>query len=762
MKRILKNALFFCFLLINSLLCRSQCSIEAGNNQTIICGGSIQLNSLSKVQRIYSDTSITLNSSYFTDPDTGYVVGLSASKNNGIILKTVNGGKNWTAQNSQVSNILNSVFFTNPNTGYVVGGTGTLLETTNGGNNWNKIPLYINTYDYSNLNSVVFVNPDIGYIGNTSGIMIKTTDGGTNWNALNTDSLTFGSTSSIYFVDANIGYAVGTNYGFWPILGVISKTIDGGKSWTTIASDTLGELHSVYFTDANIGYIVGYDSKNEPWPGIILKTTDGGEHWKLNAKVPNSVLNSVRFITANTGIITGTKGMILKTTDAGKTWNILPKYYAKNLNSINFRDTNSCVIIGEGTGICELNFPISYSWSPSIGLSDSAISNPIAAPRETTTFTLKAQYESSCTATDSVKVIVNSFEAIANDVIVSCGNAAQLNVSSNYTGTDTLKFQWIPSDYLSDPYISNPVANGGEARSYSVEISTANGCASTKMVNISYSNIDIQPSICMVTVDNNFKNIVVWQKPVSDYIDGFLIYRESNLQTGLYDLIGKIPYLSQSVFIDSSSNALIQSNRYKIAIKDKCNNTTPLSTDHKTIHLSIYQAQGNNWNLTWEGYEGFLVSSYKIYRGSTINDLNLIGSVAAGNTSYSDISASAGEIFYQLDVLPSNNCSIDSSANFLTSRSNIASNTALGIFGSNADSKIFKVYPIPARDELFFNIPIHINACASIFTIDGRSIVNANTKGSETSIYIKELPAGMYILKITDNRTTYTARFIKE
>jgi len=78
-----------------------------------------------------SGTTRDLNSVYFNNASTGYVVG-----GMGTILKTTNGGTNWITQTSGTNNGLSSVYFTDVNTGYAVGGYGTILKTINGGTNW--------------------------------------------------------------------------------------------------------------------------------------------------------------------------------------------------------------------------------------------------------------------------------------------------------------------------------------------------------------------------------------------------------------------------------------------------------------------------------------------------------------------------------------------------------------------------------------------------------------------------------------------------
>ena len=77
---------------------------------------------------ITSGTSAHLISTYFTDANSGYVVG-----EDGTILTTHDGGTTWITQTSGTTQWLNSVYFTDPNTGYAVADSGVIIKTTNGG-----------------------------------------------------------------------------------------------------------------------------------------------------------------------------------------------------------------------------------------------------------------------------------------------------------------------------------------------------------------------------------------------------------------------------------------------------------------------------------------------------------------------------------------------------------------------------------------------------------------------------------------------------
>ena len=67
------------------------------------------------------------------------------------------------------------------------------------------------------------------------------------------------------------------------------KTTDAGASWGFLTSGTNIDLKSVYFTDANTGYAVGES-------GLILKTIDAGANWIPFISVDHfTYLNSICF-----------------------------------------------------------------------------------------------------------------------------------------------------------------------------------------------------------------------------------------------------------------------------------------------------------------------------------------------------------------------------------------------------------------------------------------------------------------------------------
>jgi len=266
----------------------------------------------------------------FTDSLTGYVSGI-----HGTLLKTTDGGKNFTYLIPKMNRSLYAISFINSTTGIAVGDSGTILRTTNGGATWNWI--YSGTY--RNLRRVYFYDQkNVGFITGGVGTLLKTTDGGITWT--NISPTTTDGLYGIFFTSANNGYVSGLN-------GTILRTTDGGNTWTSQNSGiSLGPtiLGSIYFTDKNHGIIVGGigNPAYKPDP-VILRTEDGGENW-MRVKCPTNgdVLSQVKFVDDKTGYIVGgsvinNTGLLLKTIDGGKSWEkiALSSYRLTGLRIVN-------------------------------------------------------------------------------------------------------------------------------------------------------------------------------------------------------------------------------------------------------------------------------------------------------------------------------------------------------------------------------------------------------------------------------------------
>lgn len=354
---------------------------------------------------------------------------------------------------------------------------------------------------------------------------------------------------------------------------------------------------------------------------------------------------------------------------------------------------------------------------------------------------------------------------LGEDISAPCGSLIELNVRTNFYGTGELIYSWSPATGLSDPSIPNPTLKVNEDLQYTVTMNAPNGCVVSKNINVTLQPMS-SPSICLVSVDTINKNIVYWEKTGSISIDSFFIYKETNV-TNVYKKIGSIDYHDNSFYIDTSSFPLIQSNKYKISLKDSCNLESNKSSAHKTIHLTISQGFNNSWNLIWEPYEGFEVSTYYIYRGTDSGNLQLIGSTAGSSTQYTDFTAPDGVVFYQIEVVSPTVCNISdlksTQVSINTSRSNIATNSPTGFEDNAFQSNLLTSYPNPFNDKIFIDLKFQDfkNGTIEINDFSGKRIKTIDMKSVKIEINTKDLNNGLYILKIKTDKEIYIQKIVK-
>jgi len=409
----------------------------------------------------------------------------------------------------------------------------------------------------------------------------------------------------------------------------------------------------------------------------------------------------------------------------------------------------------EGTG------ELIYSWSPSEGLDATNIANPVASLSTDQKYLFTVTSQEFGTVTDSVTIKIVPLTAKTTNVTINCGNEAQLGVTTNYTGSGQLLYKWSPETGLNDAYSANPIADLTSNADYSVEIKTpGGGCVVNKQLSVNVNAISYLPSLCMVTVNENDKNVLVIKKEDKAGIESYFVYRESSLQTDQYDLIGLLPYAESGLYVDEGSNAKVQSNKYKIAVKDLCGFVTNKSYAHKTLHLTINKGSGNDWNLIWEPYSGFPVSTYAVFRGTDKSNLVQIGNVSGGSTSFTDITAPAGDVFYQLEASLPDPCITLKSNEYTVVRSNIISNVDVSVERFNDKRDAGFIYPNPASDKLFISGSFSLDSQIEIFNLTGRKVISL--KNSQKPIDISGLAKGIYIVKLFDSGKLHINKFTKE
>ncbi|MBS1516369.1 MAG: T9SS type A sorting domain-containing protein [Bacteroidetes bacterium] len=264
----------------------------------------------------------SISNVYWRDSST-----IFASGRNNMIIKSENGGANWSYSNSGInqttnSKDINNLKFFNSNTGFA--SSSFLYKTTNGGNNWSVVSS--NYYD-----SYIYVSPNVVYAlthVDASIYFYKSTNGGVNW--VQCDTL-LPPAYRISFVNDSTGYCSTTNQVF--------KTTNSGKNWINVWSGI--SINEFNFQDANKGFILRYNE--------VLNTTNGGQTWnnvnstnlytclfyKNDTMICSSSLTEAKFCFSSNGGVTFTNNTVVMP---------YPEYFYKTRCS--FWDKNRCVLTG--------------------------------------------------------------------------------------------------------------------------------------------------------------------------------------------------------------------------------------------------------------------------------------------------------------------------------------------------------------------------------------------------------------------------------
>ncbi|MCB0400849.1 MAG: gliding motility-associated C-terminal domain-containing protein [Flavobacteriales bacterium] len=122
---------------------------------------------------------------------------------------------------------------------------------------------------------------------------------------------------------------------------------------------------------------------------------------------------------------------------------------------------------------------VSYVWTPSAGLSNDTIANPMASPSSTTTYTVTGTDANGCMNSDSIEVTINQLSVPdLSDTIICIGESLQLYVNGPAGAT----YNWTPATDLSDSTIANPITTTQVTITYTVVVTDTNGCKDTTSV----------------------------------------------------------------------------------------------------------------------------------------------------------------------------------------------------------------------------------------------------------------------------------------
>jgi len=448
-------------------------------------------------------------------------------------------------------------------------------------------------------------------------------------------------------------------------------------------------------------------------------------------------------------------------------------YYCEVINQTGSTDSDSALVtinplppvVANATpsAICEGDTLLllgtgadSYTW-------DNSVLNGFPfVPTMGITYTVTGIDGNGCVNTASVNMPIHTIGLSFIEDTVFCGGV----LSNNITGDgSSYTYEWNPDTDLSCTNCAEPSASPNILTDYHLSIEDENGCSATDSIVVNI--LAIPTDICVVSVDQtSTKNVLVWEKPISQAIDSFRVYRDV---VGTYQYVVSISYDSLSTFTDTSAGVNPNSTqyRYKISAVDTCGVESPMSAYHQTIHLNIPIFSGNTADLVWQAYDGFPNNYYyRILRDSLSNtDWEVIDSVSSTTLVYTDVDvpSTVSSTRYLIEIAFNGTCSVTKAQDHNSTRSNQSTITGVPIpdYINEASIENVVIYPNPTNG-IFYVVTGRVNWSYQLLDISGK-LIDSKEIGKNTAVVdISNLESGIYIISATINGYSIQKRIIKE
>ncbi|HXC04466.1 MAG TPA: T9SS type A sorting domain-containing protein [Bacteroidia bacterium] len=437
---------------------------------------------------------------------------------------------------------------------------------------------------------------------------------------------------------------------------------------------------------------------------------------------------------------------------------------------------------------------VSYSWTPSTGLTDTGTDHPIASPVNSIVYTVIATDSIGCKHADSVKINVNQLPAIslqATKSVICPGDTTTLSANGG------LHYFWSPSTGLNNPSIASPLAEPPHTTEYTVKVIDSYGCVNYDSILISLHSIPVLRSaasaffICpgdTSVVKVNGASSYIWSpsSSLSDSTGSFVkafplasvTYTVTALDTNGCSEKTLIPITVHplpTIQITSTPAVLCKGDTAVLTASGNLsflwspatslNNTSGLSVKAFPDSSMIYTITGLDTNGTCKTVSflslpvnpspviPLISSNFDVLTSSSFsgNQWYLNGNTLSASINQTDTVNQNGT--YVVCVTNTKGC-IACSAPFVFG--------AMGI-SENSLGATVSVYPNPANDYVMieYTLPEEEKLNLELFDLSGKLILSMPTEILSTGFHssrltISSLDKGFYILKISNcNTTTY-------
>lgn len=345
-----------------------------------------------------------------------------------------------------------------------------------------------------------------------------------------------------------------------------------------------------------------------------------------------------------------------------------------------------------------------------------------------------------------------------------CGGFGSINVTV-FGGEGDYTYAWSTGDSIEDIQINTP-------GNYHLVVTDTNGCRGMINANVVNKAPNKDP-ICLVSVDSaTGNNIVVWVPAKKQGIAHYNIYKESSA-TDVYFKVGEVDADSLTVFVDTFSNPVVRSWKYRLSTTDTCGNESGMTDPHKTLHLTASLGIQNSVQLNWDDYEGFTYGTYVIRRYTKKDGWETLAALPSYLHSYTDANAPLNDahLWYIVQVVrPGGACSPFRAKNYNSAKSNSSDNMAndnsTSIFDPEDKIVDVQIAPNPTSGLLnvYFENKNIETVAVEVYNLAGQLLLKETYSDIivDDVLNISEFPSGLYQIKIQSDSYTYHQKIVKE
>ena len=330
-------------------------------------------------------------------------------------------------------------------------------------------------------------------------------------------------------------------------------------------------------------------------------------------------------------------------------------------------------------------------------------------------------------------------------------NGSIVNVISG--GTPPYQFLWNTGDTTASIF-------GLPDGNYTLSATDSLNCLSTSQCTIQtlpFVPADTVVDICIVTITDSLKSMVIWNKPTS--ISGISAFQILKLGVTNWTAVGTVNVNASSYFVDNSSTPTTKAHTYAIQIIDSCSNWWgSTNQNHTTSLLQSSIGTSGQVNLTWTPYQGVNTAYFRVLRKVGNSSFVAIDSVNNQTFNYVDNNPPTGNTLYAIEGVLNSSCTISAKNGTVGSyRTNYVTEQTIGFKESN---RVFlQFYPNPARDYLIVEWTDGIKVSKTVIR-NAIGVLVGEFTGTPEMFNLQGLNAGLYTIEVIHSEGVFDSQLI--